>query len=85
MLAVQLQPTGRRAVPDVCVDCSVTSRPTEVVPCFSESFPLKTTNGGQFTLTLRLCLRCGARFADRSALRSYLVTKLPAYAAFAAA
>jgi hypothetical protein len=70
---------------DGCVDCSVTSRPTEVVPCFSESFPLKTTNGGQFTLTLRLCLRCGGRFADRVALRRYLETRLPAYASFAAA
>ena len=70
---------------EACVDCSATSRPTEVVPCFSESFPLKTTNGGQFTLTLRLCLRCGARFADRGAVRRYLATRLPAYAAFAAA
>ena len=71
-------------MPDVCVDCSVTSRPTDVVPCFSESFPLKTTNGGQFTVTLRLCLRCGRRFADRQEVRSYLATKLPAYAAYAA-
>jgi hypothetical protein len=79
------QSNRRCALPDACVDCSVTSRPTDVVPCFSESFPLRTTNGGQFTVTLRLCLRCGRRFADRGALRSYLATKLPAYAAFAAA
>ncbi len=72
-------------MPDVCIDCSATSRPTDVVPCFSETFPLKTTNGGQFTVTLRLCLRCGRRFADRGQLRSYLATKLPAYAAFAVA
>jgi hypothetical protein len=72
-------------LPDACVDCSATSRPTESVPCFSESFPLKTTIGGQFTLTLRICLRCGGRFTDRGALRSYLATKLPAYAALAAA
>ena len=72
-------------MPDVCVDCSATSRPTDVVPCFSESFPLKTTNGGQFTVTLRLCLKCGRRFADRGQLRSYLATKLPAYASLAVA
>ena len=28
-------------------------------------------------LTLRLCLRCGARFSDRRELRSYLHRKLP--------
>ncbi len=72
-------------MPDACVDCSACSRPSNVVACFSETFPLKTTNGGQFNVTLRLCLRCGRRFADRGQLRSYLATKLPAYATSAVA
>ena len=72
-------------MPNACVDCSVSARPNEVVPCFSETFPLTTTTGGRFTLTLRLCLTCGARFSDRAQLRSYLATKLPAYAAAGAA
>jgi hypothetical protein len=67
-------------LPDVCVDCNVRPRPSDVVPCYSESFPLTTIDGGRFTVTLRLCLACGSRFADRSQLRRYLHTKLPAYA-----
>ncbi len=70
-------------MPIACVDCSASPRPNEVVPCYSETFPLTTTSGGRFTLTLRLCLTCGARFTDRAQLRSYLATKLPAYAAAA--
>jgi hypothetical protein len=72
-------------LPNDCVDCSVIPRPNEVVPCFSETFPLTTTTGGRFTLTLRLCLTCGGRFTDRAQLRSYLATRLPAYAAVGSA
>lgn len=72
-------------MPERCVDCDVRPRPSEVVPCFSETFNLTTTIGGHFHLTLRLCLGCGARFADRRQLRDYLATKLPAYASSAVA
>ncbi len=41
---------------------------------------MTTIDGGRFTVTLRLCLACGSRFADRVQLRRYLCTKLPAYA-----
>ena len=68
-----------------CADCDIRPRPSEAVPCFSETFDLKTTIGGHFHLTLRLCLSCGARFADRRQLRAYLATKLPAYASSAVA
>jgi hypothetical protein len=67
-------------LPDGCVDCSVRPRPHDVVPCYSETFPLTAFDGGRFNLTLRLCLSCGSRFTDRTELRRYLETKLPAYA-----
>jgi hypothetical protein len=37
-------------------------------------------NGVKYHLTLRLCLACGSRFADRPQVREYLRTRLPAYA-----
>jgi hypothetical protein len=37
-------------------------------------------NGIKYHLTLRLCLACGARFADRRQVREYLHTRLPAHA-----
>ncbi len=66
-------------MPDGCVDCNVWPRPNDVASCYSETFPMKAPDGGLFQLTLRLCLRCGTRFADRRELREYLRTKLPAY------
>jgi hypothetical protein len=72
-------------LPDVCVDCNVRPRPNDVVPCYSETFPLTTIDGGRFTVTLRLCLACGSRFPDRVQLRRYLSTKIPAYATSIAA
>ncbi len=65
---------------DRCVDCNGAPRLHAVVPCYSETFPAKAPDGARFTLTLRLCLACGTRFADRRQLRDYLATKLPAYA-----
>ncbi|HET8540281.1 MAG TPA: hypothetical protein VFL83_10455 [Anaeromyxobacter sp.] len=37
-------------------------------------------NGLKYQLTLRLCLACGSRFADRPQVREYLRTRLPAHA-----
>jgi len=49
-------------------------------PCFSETFPVVGPNGLRYHLTLRICLACGSRFADRSEIREYLRTRLPAHA-----
>jgi len=65
---------------DLCVDCSAGSRLNEVASCFSETFPVKALDGVKYQVTLRLCLACGKRFADRRQLREYLLTRLPAYA-----
>jgi hypothetical protein len=54
-----------------CVDCG--SR--EFKSCYTEWFPVPGGEGAP--VTLRLCLSCGARFPDRSQLRSHLLTKLP--------
>lgn len=61
-----------------CVDCNTSPRTNEVAPCYSETFPMEAPGGGVFQYTLRLCLDCGTRFADRGQLREYLRTKLPA-------
>lgn len=66
-------------MPDRCVDCNCRPRLHEVVSCYSETFPVKAPSGVRYTLTLRLCLACGTRFADRRQLREYLRTRLPAY------
>lgn len=58
---------------DVCADCG--SR--EFKSCFTEGFPARGRDGAAVTLTLRLCLACGARFSDRGQLRSHLSRKLP--------
>jgi hypothetical protein len=80
MLRAEVPSIRRCALPDGCVDCNVRPRPNDVVPCYSETFPMTTIDGGRFTVTLRLCLACGTRFADRAQLRRYLATRLPAYA-----
>ncbi len=67
-------------MPDRCVDCD--RRPTlhQLGACYSETFPVRGPDGAMLQLTLRLCLRCGARFSDRAQLRDYLRTRLPSYA-----
>ncbi|HET7754116.1 MAG TPA: hypothetical protein VFK85_09410 [Anaeromyxobacteraceae bacterium] len=59
---------------EICADCGS----QDFTSCFSESFPTRGLDGVAFVLTLRLCLRCGARFTDWRELRSYLHRKLPA-------
>lgn len=58
---------------DTCADCG--SR--EFKSCFTEVFPTRGRDGSPLTLTLRLCLSCGARFPDRGQLRSHLSQLLP--------
>ncbi|HEU4384015.1 MAG TPA: hypothetical protein VFR85_11015, partial [Anaeromyxobacteraceae bacterium] len=48
--------------------------------CYSETFAVKAPNGAGIHLTLRLCLRCGGRFQDRTRLREYLRSQLPQHA-----
>ncbi len=67
-------------MPNGCVDCHATPKLHELGSCFSETFAVKAPNGARVQLTVRLCLKCGARFQDRIALREYLSTRLPAYA-----
>jgi hypothetical protein len=64
-------------VPDRCLDCN--DRP-KLVDVYSETFAVRAPSGAALHLTLRLCLRCGSRFPDRSQLRDYLRTRLPDYA-----
>ena len=61
---------------DRCVDCRTGPK---LHACFTETFPVTGPNG-KYQLTLRLCLACGARFADRRQVREYLRTRLPAHA-----
>jgi hypothetical protein len=63
---------------DGCVDCRALPRLHELGPCFSETFATKAPNGMQVHVTLCLCLKCGARFEDRSQLREYLRSRMPA-------
>jgi hypothetical protein len=66
-------------VPDRCIDCS--EQPTLHQPAsYSETFAVRAPSGAALHLTLRLCLRCGSRFADRAQLREYLRTRLPDHA-----
>lgn len=64
---------GGERVAEICADCGS----QDFSSCFSESFPTRGVDGSSLVLTLRLCLRCGARFNDRRELRSYLHRKLP--------
>jgi hypothetical protein len=68
-------------VPDACVDC----RTLKFTSGFSETFRARGFDGSAFLVTLRLCLDCGARFADRAQMRDYLSTRLPAHAVETAA
>ena len=72
-------------MPERCVDCNSRPRLHEVVSSYSETFPLLAPNHVTYQLTLRLCLACGTRFADRRQIREYLRTKLPAPARVAEA
>ncbi len=65
---------------DRCVDCGDRPR-LELGSSFAETYAVKGPGGAKVHLTLRLCLRCGARFSDRTQLREYLRTRLPEYAA----
>jgi hypothetical protein len=56
-----------------CADCG--SR--DFKSCYTEWFPARAGDGAPLTVTLRLCLSCGARFPDRAQLRSHLRAKLP--------
>ncbi len=67
-------------MPDSCVDCLTGPRLHAAVSCYSETFPVTAPNGVKYDLTLRLCLACGSRFADRREIRAYLRTRLPAHA-----
>lgn len=63
-----------------CVDCSDQPKLHELGSCYSETFAVRAPNGAALHLTLRLCLRCGSRFPDRTQLREYLRTRLPEHA-----
>ncbi len=65
---------------DRCVDCLSGPRLHTTVSCFTETFPVSGPTGLKYEVTLRLCLACGSRFADRREIREYLRTRLPAYA-----
>lgn len=67
-------------MPERCVDCNSGPRLHEAGPSYSETFPLLAPNHVAYSLTLRICLSCGARFGDRTQIREYLRTKLPAHA-----
>lgn len=66
---------------DACVDC----RTPRFTSGFTETFESRDFNGAPLVVTLRLCLDCGSRFADRAQLRRYLTAKLPAWALAGAA
>jgi hypothetical protein len=84
MLWAAVVPQTRRcALPERCVDCNSGSWLHQVLSCYSETFPVRAPNGVPYTITLRLCLACGTRFADRQQVREYLRTKLPAHASVA--
>ena len=63
-------------MPDACVDC----RTPRFTSGFTETFESRGFTGDLQLVTLRLCLDCGSRFADRAQMRRYLVQKLPAWA-----
>ncbi len=65
---------------DRCVDCRTGPRLHTAVSCFTETFPVTGANGLKYDVTLRLCLACGSRFADRREIREYLRTRLPSHA-----
>ncbi len=67
-------------MPDTCVDCNDSPRLHDLGSSYTETFPIESPSGAAMTLSLRLCLRCGRRFADRTQLREYLRTKLPQFA-----
>jgi len=67
-------------VSDRCVDCSDRPKLHDLGSCYTEAFTVRVQSGGALQLTLRLCLRCGSRFPDRTKLRDYLRTRLPEYA-----
>ena len=66
-------------LPDRCLDCNDRPKPNDVAS-YTETFAVRAPSGAALHLTLRLCLRCGSRFPDRSQLRDYLRTRLPDYA-----
>jgi hypothetical protein len=68
-------------VSDACVDC----RTHRFTSGFTEVFESRAFDGTPLLVTLRLCLDCGSRFADRGEMRGYLVHKLPAHAVAVAA
>lgn len=68
------------ALSDRCIDCNDQPRLHQLGSCFSETFPVRAPSGAALHLTLRLCLRCGKRFATRTELRDYLRTRLPDFA-----
>jgi hypothetical protein len=67
-------------LPDRCVDCRTAPKLHTAVSFFTETFPVTAPNGVKYELTLRLCLACGSRFADRRQVREYLRTRIPAHA-----
>jgi hypothetical protein len=67
-------------VADRCVECNDRPRLHDLGSCYTETFAVRTQAGAAIQVTLRLCLRCGGRFADRAQLRDYLRTRLPEYA-----
>jgi NMD protein affecting ribosome stability and mRNA decay len=67
-------------LPERCVDCGSGPRLHEVLSCYTETFPVRAPNGVPYHITLRLCLACGTRFAERREVREYLRTRLPTHA-----
>jgi transcriptional regulator NrdR family protein len=68
-------------VADACVDC----RTLRFTSGYTEVFESRAFDGSPVLVTLRMCLECGSRFADRREMRGYLLKKLPAHAVAAAA
>ncbi len=65
---------------DRCIDCNTAPSLHAEFSCYTETFPVAAPNGLKYQLTLRLCLACGSRFADRREIREYLRTRFPAHA-----
>jgi len=68
-------------LPDACADC----RTPRFTSGFTETFESRDFNGAPQLVTLRLCLDCGSRFADRAQMRCHLAARLPAWALAGAA
>lgn len=63
-----------------CIECNEQPRLGDLGSSYAETFVVRGPEGGLVSVTLHLCVRCGAHFVDRLQLREYLRAKLPALA-----